>query len=408
MSDTPNFHREVEAWVIGLLPKVPQGIVREALLFSLGNIYNAESRLVEAIPIYREALVSAEAREDWHNCSAISYHLGIALRNAAYYPDARDACYQALRSERRADRHFIGRLSILCELVRLLLCKGEEGQWRRARKHANRLVRLSRAYYQAVQADPTAADAESAESAEDLLMDALEVRQYAEFRLGDYTAMLDTCTDLIEFNLRYHLGDRKLARDLVNRAVCLTHLGEREKAENDLRQCQRIFHDYRDFAGESNVVGKLASLADDDNDPTRAVEFACRAVALCHLRGPGGLLDAALAHYNLAVYLAHLAVYRNKLLPVAEAVFPSTCAILIYTLIGQERGLSDSRHNLRIWLQVLPPDLRRAAWPTAAAIWGTYPELAQTFEARGAALELVQQWLDRLWHELSPLYPSEA
>ena len=112
-------------------------------------------------------------------------------------------------------------------------------------------MRLTRASYQRVQADLTAADAEPAEIAEDLLIDPLQVRQYAEFRLGDYTAMLDTCTDLIEFNLRYHLGDLKLARELVNRAVCLTHLGEREKAENDLRHCQRIFHDYRDFAGET-------------------------------------------------------------------------------------------------------------------------------------------------------------
>ena len=77
---------------------------------------------------------------------------------------------------------------------------------------------------------------------------------------------------------------------------------------------------------------KLASLADDDGDPTRAVEFACRAVALCHLQGPGGLSDAALSHYNLALYLAHLAVYRNKLLPLAEAVFPSTRAPSSYTL----------------------------------------------------------------------------
>jgi tetratricopeptide (TPR) repeat protein len=240
MSMAPDFLREVEAWVIELLPEVPQEIVRQALLCTLANIYRDEERLNEAIPLYREALANTEALQDWRNSSTVSYQLGIGLCQAADYPAARAAFRLALQYERREGRRFTGRHGILLKLVTLSLDEGGEKEWRRARKHASRLVGLARAYYQRVQADPGAAEAEPAESAEGLLADALRVQNYAEFRLHDYSAMLHTCTGLIELTQRYHGSDLALARELVNRAVCLTHLGQRDKAEDDLRNCRMI------------------------------------------------------------------------------------------------------------------------------------------------------------------------
>jgi tetratricopeptide (TPR) repeat protein len=408
MSAAPDFLREVETWVVGLLPEVPQGNLREALLCTLANIYRDEERLSEAIPLYRETLASTEARQDWRNSSTISYQLGIGLRNAADYPAARAAYRLALQYERRAGRRFTGRHDILQQLVILILDEGGEKEWRRASKHASRLVSLARAYYQRVQADPSAAEAEPAESAEDLLIDALKVQNYAEFRLHDYTAMLHTCTGLIELRQRDHRSDLSLARELVNRAVCLTQLGQRDKAEDDLRHCRRIFHDYQDFVGEINVLGKLASLADDDCDPTRAVEFARQALTLCHRLGAGGLSYSVLSHYNLAVYQTQLAVCLKIRGLLLEAVFEAACAMLIGTLIGEKSRVADSLANLRIWLQLLSSDQRRAAWPTAAAIWETYPELACTLAEREVTAAMAQVILDSRWDELAKVPSHQA
>ena len=135
MSAAPDFLREVEAWVIGLLPEVPQGVLREAMLCTLANIYREEERLSEAIPLYREVLASAEARQDWRNSSTISYQLGIGLRNAADYPAARTAYRLALQYERWAGRRSTSRHDILQQLVILSLDEGGEKEWRRARKH---------------------------------------------------------------------------------------------------------------------------------------------------------------------------------------------------------------------------------------------------------------------------------
>ena len=259
-----------------------------------------------------------------------------------------------------------------------------------------------------MQADPRAAEAEPAESAEALLIDALKVQGYAEFRLDDYTAMLHTCTGLIELMQRYHGGDLSLAGELVNRAACLTQLGHRDKAEDDLRHCRRIFHDYQDFVGEINVLGNLASLADDDGDPTRAVEFARQALTLCHRLGAGGLSSAALSHYNLAVYQTRLAACLNIRGLLLEAVFEAACAMLIGTLIGEQGRVTDSLVNLRIWLQILSDDQCRAAWPTAAAIWERYPELACTLAEREVTAAMAQVILDSRWDELAKAPSHQA
>jgi hypothetical protein len=387
LSRTLAFRRDLQAWITELLAQVPAGIDRERLQRALADVYTDEGRPQTALPLYREALAGAEARQDWASAGIASHQLGNALGDAQDYPAARAAYRTALRYKRLRGKTISGRLTSLGEWVRLLVIEGGERNLRRAQSHAARLAAIARAYYERVQADPQAAEARAVAAPEDLLIGVLDIQREVEHALLNWAAAVKLCEAKIALKLRHHKGDLAVAEDLFNRATALTRLGELEAAERDLAACQRVFHTHNQPLYESKVLGQLADLADEQGDPARAAQFQTQALAIRHRLGH--LSDAAISHNNLGNYL-------DKQGKTDKALIEDGAA-LIRALIGEQQYLAQALNNARIYLSKFPAADRPAHWPTAAALFAAYPRLGSLLAERGVDQAAAQAVLDRLW-----------
>jgi tetratricopeptide (TPR) repeat protein len=381
LSRTLSFRRELRRWIRQLLQQVPSEREREMLLVVLADICKDEGRSHAAIPLYRQALVSAEAREDWHACGTISHQLGLALRDATEYAAAHDAYRAALRYKRRAGKTTPGRLHSLGELVRLMVFTGDQA---RARPHAARLVRIARTYYERCTADPASAERWAAGEPVGLLISILDILRQIEARAGNWQAALLICEQNIELKTRHHKEALELALSRGQRATCLIRLDRLDDAERDLLFCLRVFREHQQPLNEAKTLSQLADLANERGDAARAAQFEAQALEIYYRLD--ALRTAAISHWHLGIYYAGLE-------QIARSLVECFCASLIYTAIGQQGPLN----NLRSALSHIPPAERRAHWPTAADLFAAHPRLGELLAARGVDQAQAQQMLDRLW-----------
>ena len=388
LSQALGFRRDLQSWIRELLDQVPPGQDRERLLRSLADVYWRGGRPEAAIPLYRRALESAEARQDWLSCGIISHQLGNALGAAADYPAARAAYRAALRYGRLRGKTITGRLPELGELVRLLVIEGGERNLARARAHAARQARIARAYYDRCRADPAAAEEGATAAPEDLLIPALDIQCMVEHAAKNWPAALRLCEEQIELERRHHKGDLAVALDRGNRAVALKNLDRLDEAERDLHFCLRVFHQHQQPVYEAKVLSELAAVADRRGDPARAAQFQTQALEIRHRLG--ALSDAAISHNNLAIYYGKQGRH-------IEMIREDCCAILISDHIGKLQLLQGTINNLHLHLSEVSLSERRAHWPTAAALFAAYPRLAEQLARRGVATQQAQATLDQLW-----------
>ena len=385
LSRTLSFRRELRRWIRQLLQQVPSEREKEMLLVALADICKDEGRSHAAIPLYRQALVSAEARDDWHACGTISHQLGLALRDATEYAAARDAYRAALRYKRRAGKTTPGRLHSLGELVRLMVLQGDQA---RAHPHAARLVRIARAYYERCATDPASAERWAVGEPVGLLISILDILRQIEARAGNWQAALLICEQNIELKTRHHKEDLAVALARGNRATCLTRLGCLDDAERDMLFCLRVFREHQQPLNEAKTLSQLADLANERGDTACAVQFEAQALEIYYCLD--ALRAAAISHWHLGIYYAGLE-------QIARSLVECFCASLIYTAIGQQGPLN----NLRSALSHIPPAERRAHWPTAAELFAAYPRLRELLAARGVDQAQAQQMLDRLWERVA-------
>jgi tetratricopeptide (TPR) repeat protein len=388
LSQALDFRRDLQGWIRQLLDQVPPGEQREVLLQALADVYKGEGRPQAALPLYRQALESAEARGDWLSCGISSHQLGIAHTMANDYPAARAAYRSALRYKRRAGKLNTARLSSLAELARLLVIEGGARNLARARTHAAWHAAIARAYYQRCQADPAAVEAKSVATPEHMLIGVLDLQRMAEARSEDWAAALRICEEQLELDQHHHHGELAVAEDVFNRATYLLRLGRLDEAEQDLRFCRRVFHNHQQPVYEAKVLSQLGTLADRQADPARAAQFETQALAIRHRLG--ALSDAAISHNNLDIYL-------GKVGQTEEAILEGCCAALIRALTGEQQELLATLWNVSIDLHEFPPAEHRAHWPTAVALFGKYPELGELLAARGVDAAAAQGVLDRSW-----------
>lgn len=388
LSQALGFRRGLQSWIRKLLEQVPPGLDREKLLVALADVYRYEGRLEAAFPLYRQALASAEAREDWYACGVISHQVGLTLRHAADYPAARAAYRAALRYKRRAGKTVSGRLTSLLELVRLMAIEGGQENLARARAHAARLVGIARAYYQRCRADPSAAEERATAEPEDLLIRVLDVLGHVAHAEDDWEVSARIRAEQIELAQYHHKGDLFISQVIFNRAVALQNLGHLDAAERDLLFCLQASREHQQPAYEAKVLGQLADQADQRGDPTRAAQFAAQALDICHRLG--ALSDAAISHKQLSFYC-------GKLGQLQDAIREGCCGALIRVLIGERHTLNTSLHILRDTLSQLPSTERRAHWPTAADLFAAHPRLGEMLARRRITVEQAQEVLDQLW-----------
>jgi len=383
LSQTSDFRRDLQSWINELLERAPPGKLREALLRCLADVYVAEGRPQAATHLYRQALESAEEREDWRSCGLTSHQLGLALMYAANYPAARAAYRAALRYGRRAGKTIPGRLISLGELVRLLVIQGDIS---RARRHAARLVTIARAYYERRQNAPSAV----AEPV-GMLIGVLDIQRMVEVADENWSAAIRICDGQIELDQRHHKGDLAVATHVFNRAAVLNNLGRLDDAERDLLFCLRVFHEHQQPLQQAAVFGELANVADGRGDQTRAVQFQTQALDIRHRLG--ALSNAAISHCNLGGYL-------SKLGRTDEAILEGCCAALIYALIGERQGLHNALRYVSIYLSQFPASARRSHLPSASDLFATYPRLGELLAQRGVTVESAQEELEQLWEML--------
>jgi len=386
-----DFRRDLQSWINELLEQVPQGKACEDLLRSLADVYVGEGRPREAIPLYHQALESAEEREDWLACGITSQQLGGALMYAADYPAARAAYRASLRYQRRTCKTISSRMSSLGELVRLMVI---EGNLSRARRHAARLVAIARDYYERCQTDSSEAEEDAVSGPEDLLIGVLDIQWMIEDDAENWPAAVQICNEQIELKTRHHKGDLAVALARGNRATCLICLDRPDDAERDLLFCLRVFHKHQQPSYESKVLVQLAGLADRRDDPARAGQFETQSLDICHRLG--ALSDAAISHNNLGLYL-------GKLGRTDEAILEACCAALLGFLIGERQQLGVILRNVSIRLSQFPASDRRSHWPTASNLFAVHPRLGELLAQRGVTVERAQEMLDQLWEMLAAL-----
>jgi tetratricopeptide (TPR) repeat protein len=391
LSQALGFRRAIQSWVYELLEQMPPGEDREKLLISLADVYIAEGRPGAAIRLYRQALASAEDREDWYTCGAISHQLGLALRDAGDYPAACAAYRARLRYERRGRNLLTGRLSSLSELVRLMIIEGREDSLARARAHAARLVRIARAYYDRCEADASAIEKRAVAGRVYLLGQALDLQRMIEKETGNWPAVLRICEEQCELLTR-HPGDTSLSATVPNRAIALMNLGRLDEAEQALFAYLQACREHQQPLHEATALSELAHVTYMRGDPARAAQFEINVLDIRYRFA--ALSGAAISHQNLGGY--YLAMNR-----LGDTLRDGACAALIYIHLGQPRYLNTVVTSLCGLLSRLPVGDRQTHWPTATDLFTAYPRLEEVLAARGVDGAQAQGVLDRLWERVA-------